>query len=464
MALEKGDYTIAIVKSLESIEKGKDVPEAVAVLDDAWQRANSDWTAQIATIEKSTTANALAKAIPLYNKLIEIHGLVTEAGRFELKPDKESVIKTALKTQQRVVEMHFKEASANLARGGRDNAREAVLQFRAVKSMAPDYPGLDAVMEQATEQATVKVYISGNSDKNSTFKDLEIQPMVEKQLSDMDFVKVVEPTADQLKGNVAIDIARSLGADILVNFTPDTSYSSDVKTERRPIDSRVSSATNWNVEKSYILTSGKCEISYSVVDVATENILDEGIFSVEDSTDHGFSVSAILWTGKIARVKIGNMYSQQTLLVSNLDTGWDLSTLIRELQNYEKVETAGGNRIVPTNNGNPIDFTQYKTPEQLNAIQELNGHTFALFDIIEDTLLYEGKEQIVYQTLYGSYFGEGFASQLKTAQFDRQVYEELLRWMKLNNTQFYIKKAFLGELAEKTVPNKIVGKISPFLK
>jgi hypothetical protein len=468
MALEKGDYTVAIVKSLESIEKGKDVPEAIAVLGDAWQQANDDWYAQIATIEKATTANELGKAISLYNKLIEIHGLVENAGRTELKPDREAVIKTALKTQERVAEMHFKEASARLALGGRANAHESVLQFRAAKKLAPEYPGIDAVLEEATKQATVKVYISAMPDKNNTFKDLKMQPLVEKKLSAMEFVEVVGPTTpytdDQLQKSVAIDVARKFGADIVVNLTQNTSYSSDVKKVRRPIDSRMTFAANWKVEKLYMLTAAKCDITYSVVDVETEKILDEGTFSVTDSTDHDFSVSSILWTGKIGRLTIGNMASQETLLISNLTDGWDLSTVVYELRDFEKMDTGGGNRIVPTNNGNPIDFTKYKTPEQLNEIHNLNGHTFALFDIIENNIVVNGVSGMEYQCLYGPYFGEGFASCVKTAQFDRSVYENLEHWMKQKSTQYAVKEAFLDNFGEKMVPNKIVETITPFLK
>lgn len=85
-ALAQGDYTKAIEKSLKSIEKGDDVPAAETVLKDAWQRANSEWNAQIATIEQATTYDELSKVIPVYNKLLAVHKMVAAAGRSELSP------------------------------------------------------------------------------------------------------------------------------------------------------------------------------------------------------------------------------------------------------------------------------------------------------------------------------------------------------------------------------------------
>ncbi|NBK21029.1 MAG: hypothetical protein EOM68_03275 [Spirochaetia bacterium] len=471
-ALEQGDYTTAIVKSLESIGKGKDVAEAEAVLKDAWKRANSEWNAQIATIEQATTADELAKAIPLYNKLLEIHKLVAAAGRTELKSDREAVLQKALQTQQRLAEMYFKEASATLALGGRENARKAVFQYRKVKNLAPTYPDIDRTIEQATKQATVKVYVSSDPDKNSSFTNYKMQSMVEQQLSAMDFVEVVKPatsyTERELIDHLATDIARSLGADTVLSFRPNTSYSSGPRQEKRPIDSRVTSAADWEIAKIYMLTSGKCEVLYNIVDVETEKVLAEGTFLVEDSTDYGFSVSAILHQGKKANLQIGNMSSRETLLVNDLAPGVSETNLAMQLQVYEKIDMGPtyANGLAPARYGtfDPIDFNQYKTPDQLAKIQDLNGHTFVLFDVTETTIKYGKDEQKSYGSLYGQYFGEGFAAEVKTAQFDRQVYNDLRAWMGNRNTQNAIREAFIGEFLTKTVPNRIAEKVAPALK
>lgn len=78
--------------------------------------------------------------------------------------------------------------------------------------------------------------------------------------------------------------------------------------------------------------------------------------------------------------------------------------------------------------------------------------------------MYGKDEQKSYTALYGQYFGEGFASAVKTAQFDRQVYNDLRAWMGNRNTQSAIKDAFIGEFLTKTVPTTIVQKLGPALK
>lgn len=471
-ALEQGNYTSAMVKALESIEKGKDVAEAEAVLRDAWQRANSEWNAQITTIEQATTSREWEKVIPVYNKLLEIHKIAQEAGRNDLKPNREAVLQKALQAQQRLAEMHFAEASATLALGGRENARNATLQYRRVQELFPTYPDIEKAIEQATQQATVKVYVSSNPDKNSAFRSYKIQPMLEQQLSNMDFVEVVKPATQynewELKDFLDTDIAQSLGADLVLSFSPNTSYSSGPRQEKRPIDSRVSAASHWEIEKLSMLTSGKCEVRYSITDVNTKNVLSEGTVPVEDATDYGFSVSAILHQGKKAKLQIGNMSSAETLLVNTLAPGGSHTQLGMQLGVFEKIDMgpsyAAGMSPARYGTFEPIEFNKYKTPDELAKIQGLNGHTFILFDVTEATELYGNKEQKSYGSLYGHYFGEGFASAVKTAQFDRQVYTDLRAWMGNRNTQSAIKDAFIGKFLSETVPNSIVKKVAPVLK
>ena len=105
-ALEQGDYTTAIIKSLEALEKDPDLGEANVLLKDAWQRANSEWSAQITTIEQATTADQLYESIALYNKLLKIHDIVQQANRSDLNPNKAEILEKALVTQSRIATLY----------------------------------------------------------------------------------------------------------------------------------------------------------------------------------------------------------------------------------------------------------------------------------------------------------------------------------------------------------------------
>ena len=472
-ALAQGDYTTAITKSLQSIEKGKDVPEAQAVLKDAWQRANTEWNAQIATFEKATTTGELAQASPVYNKLLAIHKMVADAGRTDLKADREAVLQKALETQQRLAGMHFEEASATLALGGRENARKAVLQYRTAKQLSPEYSGIDAAIEQASKQATVKVFVFTGPDKNPAFNGVEMIAMVEKKLATLDLVQVVGPPSRYAApigdDHDAKNFARGHGANIMVHFEPNTSSSIGMNLEKRPINGNVTSAPDWEIETLSMEASGKCEVSYLVIDLETEKTLDSGTFTVEDATDFGFSVQSVLHKGEKARVQIDNMPKAEMLLKNSLAPGADVSSLATQLKIFEKMDMPSygfETGIAPARYGTfePIDFNKYTTPDQLAKIQDLNGHVFFRFELMEVITNYGGVEEKSYASPYGEYFGEGFAGRVKTAQFDRQVYNDLVSWMTSTKTKAAVQDAFFPAFYKETVPSKIAQKISPVLK
>ena len=472
-ALAQGDYTTAITKSLQSIEKGKDVPEAQAVLKDAWQQANTEWNAQIATIEKATTANELAKAIPVYNKLLAIHKMVADAGQNSLNPAYESILGKAKQTQQRLAGMHYEEASATLALGGRENARKAVLQYRTVKDLAPEYTGIDSALAQATKQATVKVFVFTGPDKNISFNGVEMIAMVEKKLAALDLVEVVGPptryAAPIGDDHDAKNFARGHGANIMVHFEPNTSSSMGLSVEKRPINGNVTSAPDWEIETLSMAASGKCEVSYLVIDLETEKTLDSGTFTVEDATDFGFSVQSVLHKGEKARVQIDNMPKAEWLLKNSLAPEADASALATQLKIFEKMDIPNfgfETGIAPARYGtfDPIDFNRYSTPDELAKIQDLNGHVFFRFELIESKYM-AGKEEVKsYASPYGEYLGKGFDGRVKTAQFDMQVYQDLVAWMRSKKTMAAINEAFMGKFYKETVPSKIAQKISPLLK
>ncbi len=473
MALDTGDYTAAIVKSLQSIEKGKDVPEATAVLRDAWQRANSEWNAHIATIEQSATAEELAKAIPLYNNLLEIHRIVADAGRAELKADREAVLQKALQTQQRIAKLYYTEAYTTLALGGRENARKAVTLYRLVKEYDPGYREIDYYIEQAVKQATVKVFVFTGPDTNFALNGVEMIPMVEKQLASLEFVEIVSPpnryAAPIGDDHGAKSFARGHGAEIMLHFEPSTTWNIGAHSDIRPIKSSVTAAPDWKIEKLSMVASATCEVSYIVVDLETENTLDSGTFTVEDATDFGFSVQSVLHTGNNARVQVGNMPKAELLKKNTLAAGSDSMTLATQLRLFEKMDipTYGFETgIAPARYGtfDPIDFNKYDTPDQLAKIQDLNGHDFFLFELIESVQVMGGKEVKNYFSPYGIYFGEGFAGRVTTAQFDMQVYKDLQTWMASRKTKAAVQEAFLPKFYKETVARKVAQNVSGALR
>lgn len=453
-ALDNGDYTTAITQSLKSLEDGKDVLEAEMYLQDAWKRANSEWNAQIATIEQSTTAVELHKAISLYNKLLAIHKLVQNAGRNDLKPNRDAILEKALLTQKRLADMYFKEASAILAQGGRENARKALVQYGNVKDLIPEYPDLDKIIAETTKLAIVKVTVSFEYDKTNllTYINYAI-PLLEKQLDAIPFVEVIpfSRTKDP----------REQGADLLVHIAPTILAESKLNQETRPLNSGVRAARNWKVEKISLVTSATCEIKYSVTDMKTGTVLSSGTFNAKDSTDHDFSVTALLSTGEHEDLQLEGMSKRRTVLVNELEPYRSVDELATELMQYEKIQLGNTKPIEGISLMNGIRYIE--TPEELAKIQDLNGHTFILFDFYKTTRPKDGQTNAMYYNTYYSDISQTAQTGLNDASRDKKLYADVKDWIvKINH--YDVTKDFLEDLVIRTVPETLTEKIAPVLK
>jgi len=469
-ALDRGDYATAIKQSLKSIEKEKDVYESEAVLQEAWKRANTEWNAQITTIEQTSTSDELSKAMPLYDKLLEAHNAVILAGRMDLNPSYSEIQERAKKTSERIIGLLFDEAKEILALGGRDNARVALLKFNKVYEADPNYQGIDIAIEQATNQATIKVLVLAGPDGNIMNRGYDMVPMVEQQLKGMEFVEVVNlpnrplvPLSDEL---TAINLAKSNKADILVHFEATTSYDSGMKRDRRPIDSRVTAAPNWEIEKLYVLTSANSDVHYKVVDLKNEKILAEKTMKVEESTDYDFYVTAILHKGRKEQLQLDNMYPARTLAVNTIAPGASIAELANQIATFESQDikkivygiTAAG----PSKN-ETYSIPDYQLPRQLAKLKNLNGHTFTLFNVIEaDSPVPGGQKE--YFTFYEEYIGEGVYYRVSASIMDQEIYKQIIELMLDKNNQKVIKKEFLTTFHQDFIPRKVAEWVSPTLK
>lgn len=445
IALEKGDYTVAISQSLKSLEDGKDVLETELYLQDAWERANIEWNAQIATIEQSTTAEELHKAIPVYNKLLDIHEMIQNAGRNDLKPNRSAILEKALATEKRVADLYYTEASATLALGGRENARKAIAQYAKIKNLIPEYPNLDKAIVEADKQATVKVIVTFDFKGSSNFDDAVVIPLIEKQLSALPFVEV-------------LPVTEKPNADILVHITGKASYTAQINQISKSIDKRVTSASGWYVETISPQTLATYEITYNVTDLKTGTVIDEGVFSAKDSTDHGFSVSAILETGDRENIQVGDMTSRRSMLVNSIASGKSGRQLPQELMIHEVLDRKSIPPIEPVSTV-PIDFNKYKTFEQLAQIKNLNGHTFFQFHFFKATELVDGKNVEKYYSTY-----TGPESGVKYAAADMTLYKDLKAWIRDTRIHAEADRKFVQELVNKTMPKTLAEKVAPVLK
>jgi len=176
--------------------------------------------------------------------------------------------------------------------------------------------------------------------------------------------------------------------------------------------------------------SGECEITYLVIDLETEKTLDSGTFTVKDAKDFSFSIESILHTGDKAKVQIGNMTKYEVLSKNTLALGACMNDVATQLRLFEKMDLPNWGfeiGIAPARYGTfePIDFTKYSTPDELARIQDLNGHVFFQFELMELRDMVGPQVAKGYACPYGEHLGEGFQGRVKTAQFDMNIYKKL---------------------------------------
>ena len=454
-SLADGDYTTAIEKSLEALKEEPGLAEATVVLNEAWSRANSEWNAQIASYESSSDGNEVFKAINFYNALTTIHKMVEDAGRDELKADSDKIYKKAMVTQNRVADIYFKNGNELLASGGRANARDAVLFYRGTKRLNSDYPNIDKTLEEAIKQATVKVVIQMAEGSSS----VEILPLLEKKFAALDLVEIVGTTDKDIN-----DFAKSKDADIMVYLELKTTTKTELLDVYRPINSWVTQAPNWKVEKRSLLASGECVVAVKVIDVKTNTTLNEGTLNVQDSTDFGFSFS-VLAPDKhdTMKVQIRDMPKPETLNFAILASGADITALGSQLSVFEKIEFNGKfgfeNGMQGIDDWGGLDFSMKRTPADLKAY---NKHVFLLFDGIAAPVY----DQYMYGFTYG--YGnsktENVFARVETARIEKANYWKLLEWLDSTKTKKNSVNLFLESNFNPKILNEITKTVSPFIK
>ena len=456
-AYQEGDFSTSIEESLKSLKKEPELIEAETILKNSWQQANSEWEAQIETFEKETVAVEIEKAIPLYEKLLKIHTIVQEAQRNDLNPDVEGISEREATTRKNVISLHLEEGKQLLEKGDRDSARLSIVNFSRINKLDPENTVADSLIDKAIEMGTAKVMVFSAADTSSELiGEEQLVSFLEKELEQYSysFIKVIPNSLPQTVSIENAKIAASkAGANVLAYIQPDTNLSFDVNKNIRPIDSYVSSAPDWKVEEYKPEASVESEVNYLIFDLDTEQELDNGTLAVNESSDLGLSVSAILNSDGKVNVTRGD-FVLSNLLNNSLRPEARIIELRSQLYNSQEVKDGQilSNGISPLQYLNAVDFDNYNN---LNDVASLvNNHTFILFDVVE--------EEVMGIKNYESLF-EGNATSLpkalKLAEIDRTDYKNYVNWLNKKSTSSAAKRTYALQFFENELSAKIAERI-----
>ncbi len=465
-AYSRGDDVQAIQMALEALEEEPGSQEAQQVLSGAWNRAVSRLEAEIAAREFLDSPWEAVKALPYYNQLIALHRMVYNAGKTELNPDPEGVLERGLAAQSRIADVHEREGSVLLSHRTRDTAREALAHFQQVKRLNPE-SDIDWKIARAREFATLKLFIFTGPDTNFFLNSNDMVPAIEAELAKLDLVEIVTvpnrfaaPIGDT---HGAEDFARGHGAHMMLHVVPDTVSDVKIIREKRPIHSSVSA--DWEIETVSLKASASTSFRFVLVDLETDEAIAEDTFTYAQSDDGGFSVSAILHTGRQVTGQLGDMSSSRSILVNPAAPGTNAWELSSELSRYERLDVSSGFApgVFPAlySTFEQIDISSFQHPSELARIQTLNKHTFWLFDAVEFSVS-SGNNS--YTFVYGSYLGDGSDGMMASAAYDRRLYNDIISWMSRRDIRQNMENQFLPSFYTRDAPRAVAGAAAPLLK
>ncbi len=467
-AYSMGDYEKAIERALIILKENPGMAEADQILIKAWFHANDQWTAAIKALEESESPWEVEQAIPLYNKLLYIHNLAKTAEKNTLNPDPEGIYELVRATRKRSADLHAAEGSRLIVSGARMEAREALKHFERAAELIPDYPDIEAKLEQARELSLARVFVFTAPDTNITLNGVEMIETIERELGRSELVEIVTvpsryaaPIGDS---HGAEDLARIHGANLMLHVAPDTESKAAADRVVRDIDTAV--GVDWQMEELSLIVSASANIRYVLIDLDNGTTIADKTMSISDQDDGGFSVSAILHSGDKQNLKIGRMSSSRSLLVNSVTPGLDPQDLSFQISVAENIEMPAygfetGVRPALSGSDEKIDLGSYTHPSELAQLAELNGHTFWLFDVMEFDPSDDG--DFSYWFPYGQYIGEGDDGRLASAAYDRQLYSQLIDWMNGQSTQYTVMNSFMPGFYTRTMPQAVAKEAAQLL-
>ncbi len=457
-AYSRGDDARAIQMALQALEEEPGLQDARQVLSEAWNRAVSRLETEISRREASDSPWEVGDAIPHYNQLIALHRMVDTAGRTELSPDPEGVLERGLATRDQAAAMHVQAGRSLMSRGTRETAREALAHFQQAKQLETK-ADIDRTMERARELAMTRLFVFTAADTHHVLNSNQIVPVLESVLGQLDLVEIVTVPArfsapiEDTHG--AEDFARGHGANMMLHVAPVTKTNIGIHREKRPLHPSVQA--NWEIETVSLEASANSTIRFVLIDLETNTVTAEDIFTFEDSTTGGFSISAILHSGMQENLQLGDMSSSRRLLVNPAASGTDVWQLSAQLNRHEHLNvqhdfTPG---ISPARYGTQaqIDISRYTHPSELARIQGLNGHTFWLFDVIQFVRPSDGSS--TYQMVYSRALGEGIDGSIATAAYDRRLYQDIIAWMSNRDIRRNMEEQFLKNYYLQSLPRAV---------
>src|SRR6056297_1037747 len=218
---ENGDHLKALKDVLSALEANDDFPEAEELLQQIVKEGTQDYLAQI---EEYRNKPYWDGALALYDKLNEMHELLSAAGRaeelsFRSYKEEEEELRT------KVADLNYRKAVEYLKKGDSGSARKAASRFKLVNKYVEDYKDTAKLLEQAEEAAFLQLALQVNSSKGGfletwimeklTDEYTEVIPAVELGISKGAAVSTLISTAQQNRLDMLIVVNADMSGELV---------------------------------------------------------------------------------------------------------------------------------------------------------------------------------------------------------------------------------------------------------
>lgn len=171
--LKRGNYNKAFEKSVRKLQRRKDKPEEIQVLQKAYQRANEEARDRITYLNKEGDPGRWAKILRIYksmqNRQETVEALLplkVEGERVDFKHV--NYTDKIIEARENAAEYHYNQGEKLLRKRDKQAYREAYQHFSKARQYVKHYKDAKEKMEAAKEMGTVLslVTVKNNTDEN----------------------------------------------------------------------------------------------------------------------------------------------------------------------------------------------------------------------------------------------------------------------------------------------------------
>ena len=162
--LQRGNYDAAIRMAVKKLRKKPTKEKEILVLETAYTKANNRNNERLNFIKLEGSPNMWDEVYRIYNTMKTRQSLVNEVLPLELLSTGRMVQFSSVNYDEEIInskkkaaEYFYAHANQLLAKGDRENAKRAYLEFKKVKAFYSDYKDIDEKLKESKYLATLKV-------------------------------------------------------------------------------------------------------------------------------------------------------------------------------------------------------------------------------------------------------------------------------------------------------------------